>query len=83
MALKRKGILARPGKYKYGDKEEIKTAEELKRAAERQPIIALTLGHPEGYPRLQTSSGPSIRSGTSRNNALTQSSGSTTRYPMK
>jgi hypothetical protein len=48
MALKRKGILARPGKYKYGDKEEIKTAEELKRAAERQPIIALTLGHPAG-----------------------------------
>jgi hypothetical protein len=48
VALKRKGILARPGTYRYGDKEEIKTAEELKRAAERQPIIALTLGHPAG-----------------------------------
>jgi hypothetical protein len=48
LALKRRGILARPGTYRYGDKEEVKTAEELKRAAERQPIIALTLGHPAG-----------------------------------
>jgi hypothetical protein len=48
VALKRKGILARPGTYKYGDRTEVKTAEELKRAAERQPIIALTLGHPAG-----------------------------------
>jgi hypothetical protein len=48
MALKRRGILARPGTYRYGDKTEVKTAEELKKAAERQPIIALTLGHPSG-----------------------------------
>lgn len=51
MAIKRKGIVAAPGEYKYGDITEIKTAEELKLAAERQPIIMLTKGHPlEGIP---------------------------------
>lgn len=51
MALKRKGIVAVPGEYKYGDVIEIKTAEELKAAAERQPIIMLTKGHPvDGIP---------------------------------
>ena len=42
----RKGIMARPGTYKYGDRTEVKTAKELKAAAERQPSIMLTLGHP-------------------------------------
>lgn len=46
MAVKRKGILAVPGTYNFGDRHEVKTAEELKLAAERQPIIPLTLGHP-------------------------------------
>jgi len=51
MALKRKGIVAVPGEYKYGENTEIKTAEELKKAAERQPIITLTKGHPvDGMP---------------------------------
>jgi hypothetical protein len=51
MALKRKGIVAVPGEYKYGDMTEIKTAEELKAAADRQPIIMLTRGHPvDGMP---------------------------------
>jgi hypothetical protein len=48
MATKKKGIVARPGKYTFGDVTEIKTAEELKKAVERQPIITLTLGHPDG-----------------------------------
>ena len=42
----RKGILARPGEYKYGDVTEVKTAEELKAAVERQPSFMITLGHP-------------------------------------
>ena len=46
MAIKRKGILAVPGEYKYGDIIEVKTAEELKLAAERQPMLSLTMGHP-------------------------------------
>ena len=51
MAIKRKGVVAVPGEYKYGDVTEIKTAEELKLAAERQPIIMLTRGHPiDGIP---------------------------------
>jgi len=51
MAIKRKGIVAAPGEYKYGDMTEIKTADELKLAAERQPIIMLTKGHPiDGVP---------------------------------
>lgn len=48
MATKRKGVITRPGKYKYGDTEETKTPEELKAAVERQPIIMLTMGHPPG-----------------------------------
>lgn len=49
--LKRRGIIAKPGEYKYGDTIEVKTAEELKAAAERQPIIMLTKGHPvDGVP---------------------------------
>jgi len=51
MAIKRRGIVAVPGEYKYGDVVEIKTAEELRAAAERQPIIMLTKGHPlDGVP---------------------------------
>ncbi len=51
MAIKRKGIVAVPGEYRYGDVIEIKTAEELRAAAERQPIIMLTRGHPlDGVP---------------------------------
>lgn len=48
MSIKRKGILARPGEYRFGDIVEVKTAEELKAAVERQPILTLTLGHPAG-----------------------------------
>lgn len=48
----RKGVLIRPGKYKYGDVVEVKTAAELKAAAERQPQIMLTLGHPIGEPNV-------------------------------
>ncbi len=43
---RRKGVLVKAGEYKYGDTVEVKTAEELKAAAERQPIIMLTRGHP-------------------------------------
>lgn len=51
MAIKRKGVVAVPGEFKYGEVTEIKTAEELKLAAERQPIIMLTRGHPiDGIP---------------------------------
>jgi hypothetical protein len=51
MAIKRKGIVAKPGEYSYGDVTEIKDAEELRMAAERQPIIMLTHGHPhDGIP---------------------------------
>lgn len=46
MAIKRQGVFAVPGEYTYGDNTEIKTAEELKLAAERQPIIRLVMGHP-------------------------------------
>ena len=48
MAFKRDGIIARPGAYRYKDKEEIKTAEELERIANLQGEIMLTLGHPDG-----------------------------------
>ena len=53
MAIKRKGIIARPGKYTYKDGVvEVKTAEELRAAVTRQPIIPLTFGHPpDGVPR--------------------------------
>lgn len=51
MALKRKGVLAKPGEYTYGDVTETKTAKELQAAVERQPIIMLTQGHPtSGFP---------------------------------
>ena len=51
MALKRRGIIAVPGEYRYGEVIEKKTAEELRAAAERQPIIMLTRGHPvDGVP---------------------------------
>ena len=49
--IKRKGILAKPGAYKYGELTEIKDAEELRLAAERQPIFMVTYGHPvDGMP---------------------------------
>jgi hypothetical protein len=48
MAVKKKGIIARTGEYKFGDITEVKTAEELKAAVERQPIVILTKGHPVG-----------------------------------
>ena len=47
VAIKRKGVLAVPGEYRYGDRVEIKTAEELKKVANMLPIIPLTLGHPK------------------------------------
>lgn len=48
---KRKGVLAKPGEYTYGDVTEKKTAEELKKAVDRQPTIMLTRGHPKsGFP---------------------------------
>ena len=47
--IKKKGILAVPGEYKFGDTTEVKTAEELKLAAQRQPILMLTQGHPDGH----------------------------------
>lgn len=51
MAIKRRGIVAVPGEFKYGDVIEKKTAAELRAAAERQPIIMLTRGHPaDGMP---------------------------------
>lgn len=51
MAIKRKGIFAVPGEYKYGDNITIKTADELKLAAELQPIISLVYRHPaDGIP---------------------------------
>ena len=43
--IKMKGVVAVPGQYKYGDVIEVKTAEELKDAAQRNPIIPLTFGH--------------------------------------
>lgn len=46
--IKKRGILARPGEYKFGDTVEIKTAEELRLAVQRQPILMLTHGHPTG-----------------------------------
>lgn len=46
MLAKRRGIVAVPGSYKYGDATEIKTALELQEVAKRQPSIILTLGHP-------------------------------------
>jgi hypothetical protein len=50
--FKRKGIVAVPGEYKYGEVTEIKTAEELKSAAERHPNIPITYKHPvEVYPK--------------------------------
>ena len=49
--LKRKGVIAVPGEYKYGDMTEIKDPEELRLAVERQPIIMITHGHPvDGMP---------------------------------
>lgn len=51
MAIKRKGVVAVPGEYSIDGHIEKKTAEELKLAAERQPIIMLTKGHPvDGIP---------------------------------
>jgi hypothetical protein len=44
--IKRKGILAKPGEIKYGDKIETRTAEELKYAVQRQHEFILTYGHP-------------------------------------
>ncbi len=43
--IKMKGVVAVPGAYKYGDVVEVKTAAELKDAAQRNPIIPLTFGH--------------------------------------
>ena len=45
MAIKMKGTLAVPGAYSYGEHTEVQTAEELKDAAQRNPIIPLTFGH--------------------------------------
>lgn len=48
----RRGILARPGDYKYKDTVEVQTAEELKASVDRQPSIMLTLGHPGDSPNI-------------------------------
>ena len=43
--IKMKGVLAVPGEYTKDGKTYIKTAEELKDAAQRFPIVPLTYGH--------------------------------------
>jgi hypothetical protein len=43
--IKRKGVLAVPGEYTKGDEKYNKSAEELKEAVLRFPIIPLTYGH--------------------------------------
>ena len=48
----RKGVLARPGEYKYEDTVEVQTVEELKASVDRQPSIMLTLGHPGDNPKV-------------------------------
>lgn len=49
----RKGVLARPGEYKYeGQPAEFQTVEELKASVDRQPSIMLTLGHPGDNPKV-------------------------------
>ena len=48
--IKRKGTLAVPGEHTKGEDTYMKTAEELKEAAFRQPILKLTYGHVEGDP---------------------------------
>jgi hypothetical protein len=51
MGIKRKGILAVPGEYKYGDMVEVKDADELKASVDRQKEIMVTYGHPpDGMP---------------------------------
>ncbi len=55
--LEYRGIFARPGWYNYPTGKEYKSFEELKRAAQRQPELMVTLGHPrkpDGTPRLPT-----------------------------
>ena len=55
--LEYRGILARPGPYKYKWGTEVKTWEELKKAFQRTQELKLTLGHPltpDGRPRLAT-----------------------------
>ncbi len=49
MAIKMKGVLAVPGTFTRGDETYIKTAEELKDAAERYPILPLTFGHTKDH----------------------------------
>lgn len=44
---KRRGVVAVPGRFMYGDAEEIKTPKELQEVAKRQPSVWLTVGHPE------------------------------------
>ena len=48
--IKRKGTLAVAGEHTKGEATYIKTAEELKEAAFRQPILKLTYGHVTGDP---------------------------------
>ena len=48
------GIFARPGWYTYKSGKKYKSYEELKKAAQRQPELMVTLGHPrnhDGSPR--------------------------------
>lgn len=45
MAIKMRGVLAVPGTYEKDGKTYIKTAEELRKSAERFPILPLTFGH--------------------------------------
>ena len=48
--IKMKGTLAVPGEYTKDDETYNKTAEELRQAAFRQPILKLTYGHVDGDP---------------------------------
>ena len=43
--IKMSGTIAVPGEFTYGDVTEIKTAEELKDAAFRHPIVTVSYGH--------------------------------------
>ena len=48
--IKMRGTLAVPGEHTKGENTYIKTAEELKEAVFRQPILKLTYGHVDGDP---------------------------------
>ena len=47
--LEYRGIFARPGWYNYKSGKKHKSYKELKKAAQRQPEIMVTLGHPKNH----------------------------------